>query len=236
MSSPLFANCSRDSTRAGFGIGPVAQVETEKPVGIGMEVMCSQFEVIGPVVEVDSVQVVVGPVLEARGPVVALIRVETTEELSLVVQAVTVNVSVVEVIGPACELAGPWLKMGSVDEVRCSVVESVFFAILTVSSVIRVGPVGLVGLASEVTVSVVESIGPVVKATDPVLDIRESTLTTLWLNSTELMGYAVSGLITGMTGDVGSGLVPGLRGYGVSNRLPTEGQKDRCKQQNLWER
>lgn len=28
-----------------------------------------------------------------------------------------------------------------------------------------------------------------------------------------------------MTGDVGSGLVPGLKGYGVSNRLPREKEK-----------
>ena len=40
------------------------------------------------------------------------------------------------------------------------------------------------------------------------------------------MEYAVSGLTSGMTGDVGSGLVPGLKGYGVSNRLPGRGEKD----------
>lgn len=44
------------------------------------------------------------------------------------------------------------------------------------------------------------------------------------------MGYAVSVLTTGMTGDVGSGLVPGLKGYGVSNRLPMEGKTDSSKQ------
>ena len=60
------------------------------------------------------------------------------------------------------------------------------------------------------------------KAPDAVLDVRESTLTSLRLNSTGLMGYAASGLITGMTGDVESALVPGLKGYGVSNRLPAE--------------
>lgn len=137
----------------------MAQVGTGKQVGTRVEVMCSQLEVIGPVVEVDSVPVVVGPVVK----VVALIGVEAMEVLSLVVQAVTVNVSAVEVMGPACELAIPWLKAVSVDEVKCSVV--IFFA-----SVIHVGPGGLV---SEVTVSVRGSIGPVVKVgpsvTDPVV-------------------------------------------------------------------
>lgn len=40
----------------------------------------------------------------------------------------------------------------------------------------------------------------------------------------------MSGLTTGTAGDVGSGLVPGLKGYGVSNRLPTEAKKDNSKQ------
>lgn len=142
----------------------MAQVETEEEVGTGIEVMCSQFEVIGPVVvEVDCVPVVAGPVVETRDPVVALTGVTATEVLSLV----TVNVSAVELRGPA----SPLLETGCVDEVRRSVVESVFFAILSVASVIHEGPVGLVDRKSEVTVSVAESIGPVVKAADPVLDI-----------------------------------------------------------------
>lgn len=41
--------------------------------------------------------------------------------------------------------------------------------------------------------------------------------------------YEVSGLMGGKTGDVDSGLVPGLNGYGVSNRLPAERKKDRDK-------
>lgn len=224
MSSPLCANCSREDSRAGLGIGPVVQVETENQVGAGVEVMCSQSEVV---VEVDSVPVVVGPVVKVRSPVVALIL------------AVTVNVSAVGLMGPLVH-AGPWLNTGSVVEVRCSVVELVFFAILAVASVIHAGPTGLVSLVSEVVVSVVESIGPVVetgpnvqvtdavvKATDPVMELLKSTsLASLWLNSTGLMGYRVSGLTTGMTGDVGSGLVTGLKGYGVSNRLPTERKKE----------
>lgn len=38
--------------------------------------------------------------------------------------------------------------------------------------------------------------------------------------------YGVSGLTGGKRGDVGSGLVPGLNGYGVSNRLPAGRKKD----------
>lgn len=193
MSSPLCANCSRDSSRAGLGRGPVAEVGTEKQEGTGVEVTCSQFEVTDPVVKVASVPVVVGPVVKVWGPV-ALIGLEAAA------QAVSVNVSAVEVIGPACEpppLAhvGPRSKTGpSVTEVRCSVVELVFFAILSVASEINVGPGGLVILVSEVIVNMVGSIGPVVKvgptvmdlvveATDSVLELRESTLTSLWLSS-----------------------------------------------------
>lgn len=103
MSSPLCANCSRDSSKSGLGTGPVAQVETEKQVGTGVEVICSPFEVIGPMEEVDSVPVFVDPVVKVRVPVAALIGVQATDVLSLVVQAVTVNVSAVEVICPAFE-------------------------------------------------------------------------------------------------------------------------------------
>ena len=101
-----------------------------------------------------SVPAVVGPVVEARGPVVALIAVEGMEVSSRVVLSVTENVSAVEGTGPTYELADPWLKTGSVDEVRSSAVD--FSAILSVVSVIHVGPVGLVELVSEVTVSVAE--------------------------------------------------------------------------------
>lgn len=66
------------------------------------------------------------------------------------------------------------------DEVRCSVVKLVFFAILSVASVIHVGPGGLVGLVSEVIVSVVEAIGPAVKVgpsvTGPVVEATDSVL------------------------------------------------------------
>lgn len=194
----------------------MAQVETEKQVVTGGEVMCSKFGDIGPVVEADSVPVVVDPVVNVRVSVVA----------------VNANVSAYELADPLVHLGAP-LKTGSEDEVSCSVVEFVFFAVLSVASVIHVGPAGLVGHVPEVKVCEVESIGPVVKegscvqvadpvveAPDPVLEIQTSTSASLWLSFTELMGYTVSALSTGMTGDVGSGLVPGLKGYGVSNRLP----------------
>lgn len=147
MSSPLCANCSRDSSRAGLGIGPVAQEDTEKQVGTGVEVICSQIEDICPVVDVASVPVVVGPVVKVRGPAVALIAVESIE----VVQADTV--SAVEVRGTAHKLAPPRLKTGSVDEVCCSVMKLVLLAPVFVASVIHADPGGLVGLMSEVTVS-----------------------------------------------------------------------------------
>lgn len=173
----------------------MAQVEAEGKVGTGLEVMCSQFE--GRV-----------PVVEARVPVVGLTGGTATEVLS----PVAVNVSAAEVRGPGHEVVSPLLETGSVDEVRRSVVESVFFAIRSAASVIHEGPVGLGDLRSEVTVSVAESIGPVVKAADPVLDMWESTLISLWLIPAGLMGHTVSELIAGMTGEVGSGLVPGLKG------------------------
>lgn len=171
----------------------MAQVETERQVGTGVEVICSQLEVTGPVVDVESVPAVAGPVVNVRGPVVVLIAVESVEVLSLVVQAVTVKVSADEVTGPAFEAEIP-LKSGSVDEVKSSVIKLVFFAILSVASVIHVGSDELVGLVSEVIVSVVESIGPVVKvgpcvmdpvleATDSAVEVQDSTLTSLWLSA-----------------------------------------------------
>lgn len=60
------------------------------------------------------------------------------------------------------------------------------------------------------------------RATDSVLELQESTLTSFRLISVCLVGYIFSALTSGMTGDAGSGLVPGLRGNGVSNRLPEE--------------
>lgn len=194
MSSPLCANSSRDSSRAGLGIGPVAEVETEKQVGTGVVVMCSECEVIGPVVVLNSILVVIGPGVRVGGSVDAFKGVEATEVFSLVVQAVTVKVSVSEVIGPAYELANPMahvdpgLKTGSVDEVRGSVRKLVFFAILSEASVIHVGSGRLVDLVSEVVVTVEESTSPVVRVgpsvMDPVVEapdsvLQESTLTSL---------------------------------------------------------
>lgn len=56
------------------------QVEAEKQAGTDMEVMCSQFEVIGPVVEVDSVPVVIGPAVKVSGSVVEAMEVLNVEE------------------------------------------------------------------------------------------------------------------------------------------------------------
>lgn len=141
----------------------MAQVETEKQVVTGVEVMCSKFGDIGPVVEADSVLVVVGPVENVGVSVVA------------------VNVSAYELADPLVHL-GPPLKTGSEDEVSCSVVEFVLFAILSVASMIHIGPAGLVGRVPEVKVCEVESIGPVVKegscvqVTDPVVEAPDPVL------------------------------------------------------------
>lgn len=153
------------------------QVEAKRPVGTGVEIICSRSEVIGPVEEVDSVPLVLDPVVKVRGPVDALTEEESMEALSLVVQAVTVDISAVEVIGPAF-----------VDEVKCSPEKLVFFAILSVASVIYVGTGGVVDLVSEVIVSVAESIGLAVQVgpcvMDSVLEATVSTWTSLWLSDT----------------------------------------------------
>lgn len=184
MSSPLCANLSREASRAGLGIGPVARAETEKHVHAEEEVNCSQFEVIGPVVEVDSVSVVVGLLVKAMADVVALIGEAAVEVLSLVV--VTVNSPAVEVIGSGFEPASllvhvdPWLTTCSADVISCSAVE-IFFAFLSVVSVMHAGSTVQVSLVSEVKVCVVEITGPevkaghgaqvVVEASDPVLNL-----------------------------------------------------------------
>lgn len=79
-------------------------METEKQLGTGVEVICSQFEVIGSVEEVDSVPVFKDPVVKVRGPVAALLGVQAMEVLSFAVQGCTVNISAVEVRCPAFEL------------------------------------------------------------------------------------------------------------------------------------
>lgn len=205
-------------------MGPVALEGAKRQVGTGIEVTCSQGEVIGPVVEVDSVPVAVSSAIELTG-------MEAWDVVSLVVQVVPVDVLafINEVMGSSYKLACSSLQvemLRSVDEVRGSVVEIVFFAVLDVASVIHVGP----DVLSEV--NVVESMGPVVKVgasvqvMDPLVEaggdpvLLESISASCWLSSTGLMGYAFSGLATGIVGDVGSGLVPGLKGHGVSSRLP----------------
>lgn len=238
MSSPLCANCSRDASRAGLGMGPVALTRAKRQVGSGVEEMCSQFEVTGPVVKEGSVPVGIGPVVEIIGCVVELTGTEAREVASLVEQAVTLDGSSYRLEGHSV-CVDPEEMLSSVGEVRGSVVEMVFFAILAVPSVAHIGLTVLACLVSEVRL-VAESVGPVVRVGpgvqvkdpvvetggDPVLALLESIPASHWLNSTGLLGYACSGLATGIVGDVGSGLVPGLRGYGASNRLPTEREKE----------
>lgn len=186
--------------------------------------LCVPFEVKGPVEEVGSVPVFVDPVGKVKSPVAAVEGVQAMEVLILEVRAAAVSVSAVEVICPASEVKNsllhlrPESKTDSAGEVKCSVVEVMFFDILSITSATRGD------MATEVIVSAVECTGSVVKVCpgpeDPVAEAPNSPLTSLGLSATWLMGHGVSGLTTGMTGDVGSGLVPGLIGYGVSNRLP----------------
>lgn len=114
--------------------------------------------------EVESVPVVVIPMVKLRGSWDAL-----TAEVLNFANSVNVNVSVAEVLYPACEpvdpLApfGPQFKAGSVDEVSCFV----FFAIILVVAVTHVGSV------PEVNICDVQSIGPVLKA-DPCVQVIDA--------------------------------------------------------------
>lgn len=56
------------------------QVEAAKQAGTDVEVMCSQFEVICPVVEVDSVPEVTGPAVKVNGSAVEVMEVLSLEE------------------------------------------------------------------------------------------------------------------------------------------------------------
>lgn len=118
--------------------------------------------------EVESVPVVVIPMVKLRGSWDAL-----TAEVLNFANSVNVNVSVAEVLYPACEpvdpLApfGPQFKAGSVDEVSCSVVKFVFFAIILVVAVTHVGSV------PEVNICDVQSISPVLKA-DPCVQVIDA--------------------------------------------------------------
>lgn len=58
------------------------------------------------------------------------------------------------------------------------------------------------------------------------LETEESASTSLRPVSKVLMESTFSE-VAAMTGEVGSGLVPGLKGYGVSSRLPTKNKKKR---------
>lgn len=114
---------------------------------------------------------VVSLAVTLRGSCDALRGVEAVEVLSLA-NAANVKFSAAEVLGPACELADPLapfdpqFKTGSVDEVSCSVVEFVFFAILSETHV---------GSEPEVIVCDVQSIGPVVKE-DPMEEAPDAVI------------------------------------------------------------
>lgn len=73
----------------------MVQVDIGTQVGT-REVICSQFEVIGPVEEAQSIPAFIYSFV--RGPVAAFRGVQAMEVLSLVVQEVTVKVSAVEVM------------------------------------------------------------------------------------------------------------------------------------------
>lgn len=153
-----------------------------------MELLCSHFEVIGPAEEVDSAPVLIDLGMKVRGPGAAVEGVQQWEASSLLLPAVAVNISAVEVLCPVFELENsvshlrPWLETDSVNEFKCSV-----------TSVINVDLGWLCDLQSEVRVCAGESPGPGGKicpsAMDPVSDATESvlkdfTLTTLWLSAT----------------------------------------------------
>lgn len=134
----------------------MAQLEFEKQVGIGVEVVCSQL--LGPVVEVES------------GSGVMLIGDEAIETLGLVVEELTAHVSVLEVSASPLVHMSPRLKTGTEDETRCSVASD----FLTVVSVMHVGSTAQVGPVCEVTAGVVQITSPVVKAGPDVQVVMEA--------------------------------------------------------------
>lgn len=144
--------------------------------------------------EVDSVPGFVDPVVKVKSPVAAIKGVQAVEVLILVVQVATLSLSAAEVICPASEVKNsllhlrPESKTDSAGEVKCSVVEVIFFDILSVTSVTHISPCGLGDTATEVIVSAVESTGSAVKvcpsAVDPVLEPLDSALTSLGLSAT----------------------------------------------------
>lgn len=173
MSSPLCANCSRDSSSSGLWTGPAAQAETEKPVGSEVEVLCSYVEVTGPVKEDDSNPVLVDSVVKVRGPVAALIGVEAVEVVGRVAQEVAVNISAAEVIRPAS------------GEVKCSSETKVRWVALCAASVMHVGPGGLRDLPHEVILSRAcpSVVNPALEAADSVFEVLDSTLTSPGLSA-----------------------------------------------------
>lgn len=129
--------------------------------------------------------------------------------------------NVAELIGPVSELADPQGLTGSVEEVTRSAEKSL--TLLSEASVTQADPGGLSGVIVRGGKSAVPElkVAPCVQIIDPV------NSASLWLSSNKLMGCKVSEPTTGTIGEVGSGLVLGLKGYGVSNKLPAGGKMDR---------
>lgn len=155
-------------------------------------------------VKVNSLSVVLGPVVKVRGSVIALAGVET----SVLLSSVNINVTGAELLGPVSELADPWvkvgpqLKTGSVDEVLCSAEKS--SSSLSEACATHLCPAG----PSEV-ICEVKSTGSELRV-GPCVIVNPVISASAWLGSNRLMGCEVSRLTTGTAGEVGSGL--GLKG------------------------
>lgn len=179
---------------------------------------CSCSEDAGNGLVVISAAVILLPVVKAEGSVVTPKRVLSPREMT----------------GPEVELLvnpgkiDSQMETGSLVEVSCSGQES----ILSELTVLHLGPGGLSSRVPEVVTFEAKSIvkaAPCLQLTDsaavesnPGLAVLEPTSSLLLLASNKSSGCKETGLMAGTTVDVGSGLVPGLKGYGVSNRLPAE--------------
>lgn len=156
----------------------MVQLETEKHVGTGVEEICSQFEVLGPVVAEGSVLVPVGAVVALSSSVVTFKSAGAVEVLVTPLQEGSENVFALELMSSAYGAeeplahVSPWLTVGSVEEVICSLCEFVFSSVLFLASVIHVDSCGLGRTVSVIAAIVTESVGPGVKA-GPIIMVPE---------------------------------------------------------------